>query len=44
MIVKEDGHFLKRILDDGRMVFVTPLTYGRARITIGNEHTLDDGW
>ena len=46
MTIGEDGHFTEwtRMLADGRMTFITPLTYGRARITIGNEYVLDNGW
>jgi hypothetical protein len=34
-----------RILPDGRFVAVVPLTFGRARITIGvDARGWDDGW
>lgn len=35
-----------RDLGDGRAISVIPLTYDRARITIGpdNLYTYDDGW
>lgn len=35
----------QRTLPDGRILAVLPLTYGRARLTIGRgEATYDDGW
>lgn len=35
----------RRDLPDGRLLFVVPLTFGRARLTIGwDEYTYDDGW
>lgn len=35
----------QRTLPDGRIVAIVPLTYGRARITIGrDEMTYEDGW
>lgn len=30
--------YAKRILPDGRICEVVPLTYGRARIVVGNAH------
>jgi hypothetical protein len=33
-----------RELPDGRTVSVIPLTYGRARVTIGSGLTYDDQW
>lgn len=29
---------------DGRGVWIYPLTFGRARIVLGDEEGLDDGW
>jgi len=29
---------------DGRTVYVHPLTFGRARISIGDEYVFDDSW
>ncbi len=35
----------RRTLPDGRLLFVVPLTFGRARLTVGrDEYTYDDGW
>jgi hypothetical protein len=35
----------RRELPDGRLLFVVPLTFGRARLTVGRgEDTYDDGW
>jgi hypothetical protein len=35
----------QKTLPDGRIVAAIPLTFGRARVTIGsNEFTYDDGW
>lgn len=35
----------RRTLEDGRLLFVTPLTFGRARLAIGNDdQTYEDGW
>ena len=34
-----------RQLPDGRLAAVIPLTFGRARLTVGqNRCTYDDGW
>jgi hypothetical protein len=39
------GYIAARILDDGRILCVTPLTFGRARITLGTDWTgWTDGW
>ncbi len=34
MRLDEEGNYAKRVLEDGRVVYVIPLTYGRARICI----------
>jgi len=34
----------ERWLPDGRAVFVMPLSFGRARIGIGNQWGVDDAW
>jgi len=40
-----DHIFYKRILDDGRVIEVVALTYGRARLYIGDGTlTFTDGW
>jgi hypothetical protein len=37
--------FATKILPDGRIVKVVPLTLGRARIIVGDGHTfVDDSW
>lgn len=42
---KVEGALAERIYDDGRIGAVVPLTFGRARLTIGrDELTYDDGW
>jgi hypothetical protein len=34
-----------RELPDGRLLFVVPLLFDRARLTVGrDEHQYDDGW
>ena len=33
-----------RTLPDGRIAYVCPLTFGRARINIGDEWTVHDGY
>jgi hypothetical protein len=34
----------KKILPDGRQAEVMPLTFGRARIIVGDGVTVDDSW
>jgi hypothetical protein len=35
----------QRTLPDGRLLSVVPLTFGRARVTIGfDQATYEDGW
>jgi hypothetical protein len=34
----------KKVLDPARTLYVYPLTFGRARLSVGNEAFLDDGW
>lgn len=37
--------YAQRTLPDGRVLAAIPLTYGRARVTIGHdEMTYEDGW
>ena len=38
MQLDEEGNYAKRKLEDGRTLFVIPLTYGRARLCIGNKY------
>jgi hypothetical protein len=39
------GFLASRLLPDGRTLAVIPLTYGRARLTVGRgELTYDDAW
>lgn len=33
-----------RTLPDGRIAYVCPLTYGRARINVGDRYGVDDGY
>ncbi len=42
----EEGVLFRRSLADGRLIDVTPLTFGRARLQIGpaGEPWYDDGW
>jgi hypothetical protein len=42
----DDGLILKRVLEDGRLLAIMPLTFGRVRLTIGPADTGDynDGW
>lgn len=47
MQLDEEGNYAKRVLEDGRTLYVIPLTYGRARLCIGNkycEQVYDDGY
>lgn len=45
MTADDEWWLARRDLEDGRTVMVIPLTYGRARITIGvGEMTYDDAW
>ncbi len=40
-----EGAILMKPVPDGRIVAIVPLTYARARITIGrDELTYEDGW
>jgi hypothetical protein len=40
-----DWYIDRRTLPDGRLLFVVPLTFGRARLTVGSdEWGCDDGW
>ena len=40
-----EGTLYHRVLEDGRLVTVVPLTFGRARITIGPlDYVNDDLW
>ncbi len=39
-----EGYFLQRWLPDGRLVGVCHLTFGRARIVIGDEYFVQDSW
>lgn len=40
-----EGSLLERVFSDGRIGAVVPLTFGRARITVGtDERTYDDCW
>ena len=39
------GILMSRVLDDGRLLSLIPLTYGRMRITVGgNYQWYEDGW
>lgn len=41
----ESGYFLQSTLDDGRMLDVIPLTFGRARILLSHDRFfVDDSW
>jgi hypothetical protein len=37
MNLDEDGNIATQKLDDGRICYVMPMTYGKARIGIGNK-------
>ena len=40
-----EGVYLQKTLADGRIATVTPLTFHRARITVGpDEEFIDDGY
>lgn len=44
IIQKDDNvgkYYAKRTLPDGRLIFVIPLTYGRARLCVGSEYAFD---
>jgi hypothetical protein len=36
--------YFSKTLPDGRQVDVVPLTFGRARITVGDGYLVNDGW
>jgi hypothetical protein len=38
------GFYVQKILPDGRHLGVVPLTFGRARITIGDDDFISDMW
>ncbi len=38
------GILATRRLDDGRLLAIVPLTFGRARLGIGNDVGFDDVW
>jgi hypothetical protein len=42
--VDEEGFYMRRSLPDGRIVSVMPLTFGRARIGIGDDNVFHDVW
>lgn len=37
MILDQKGYFYRETLSDGQRVAICPLTYGRARLTIGGD-------
>lgn len=43
MLIDEDYYYVRPV-KDGRFIFVIPLTFGRARINIGNWAWFDEGW
>lgn len=40
----DEGVLYERALEDGRTIFIFPLTYDRARIGIGRGIGMDDVW
>jgi len=44
MIIDAEGFYVQKTFPDGRHVGVVPLTYGRARITIGDSCCVDNSW
>jgi len=38
MQIDKQGNYAVRKLEDGRTLYVFPLTYGRARLGIGNKY------
>jgi hypothetical protein len=38
------GYYARRQLADGRTVYVFPITFGRARLGVGNDYFFDDLW
>ncbi len=41
----ENGWVAHRVFADGRIAAVTPMTYGKFRLTVGRDFlTYDDGW
>jgi hypothetical protein len=47
MPLNERGAYLTRLLDDGRVIDVVPLIFGRARIILSrslDDQTWSDGW
>lgn len=39
-----EGYFEQRWLPDGRLVGIRHLTFGRARIVIGDEYIIANSW
>ncbi len=40
----EMGYIVERWLEDGRLLAVAPLTFGRGRLVIGDEYFVFEGW
>jgi hypothetical protein len=38
------GTVVARKLEDGRVLTVTPMTFGKYRLNVGNEFGYEDGW
>lgn len=38
MELNEQHEYAKRLLDDGRTLYVVPISYGNARLCIGNKY------
>ena len=46
-MLNERGALLTRVLDDGRVIDLVPLTFGRARLVLSDtaeDQTWRDGW
>lgn len=41
---QQNNYIYARQIDNGAIVAVVPLTYGRARITIGDTVFINSGW
>jgi hypothetical protein len=39
-----EGAVIERQLEDGRILYVTAMTFGKARLCIGNQAFVDNGW
>lgn len=39
-----EGAVVEKQLEDGRLVYVTQMTFGKARLVIGDQTNVHNGW